>query len=359
MSEDTPNAPRPQPQAPALMPAAWAPLTGQIGDEPEDFVVDEVPLYAPAGEGEHLYIHVEKRRLNTEDIVKRIAQASGISPKSIGYAGMKDRHAVTTQWFSVTTKEDPSEWSLGEGARILAHARHGNKLRTGHLAANHFSIRLVEVNDVEELQRRAETLRSTGVLNGFDAQRFGREGRNLERALAWARGENRRVSPFQRKLFTSVIQSQVFNIVLAQRVETLGLQVAVGDVLRLDGSRSVFVSEDAAIDETRRLEGDVHLTGPIFGPKATAASGRPGELEAEAIARLDLDEASMSQLARNGQGTRRDLVVPLQDLHVDVEDAHTAVVRFGLGSGAYATNVIRHLLRQEWREDMRGSGGVE
>lgn len=359
MSDDTTTSKALKPQAPALLPADWAPLAGQIGPEPEDFVVDEIPLYEPSGEGEHLYLHLQKRLLNSEDLVKRVAQASGVPAKDVGYAGMKDRHAVTTQWMSLATKADPSDWDFGEGVTLLGQGRHGNKLRTGHLSGNRFAIRLVELSNVEALVERAESLRQTGVLNGFDAQRFGREGRNLERALAWVRGENRRVSPFQRKLFASVLQSQVFNLVLEERSQRDLLTVQVGDVLRLDGNRSVFTSEDAHVDEARRVAGDVHITGPMFGPKAAAAQGEPLAIENAAIARLGLDAQALEQLARNGQGTRRDFFTAVPDISVDVEDAQTAVVRFTLVSGAYATNVIRHLLRQPWSEDMRGSGGVE
>lgn len=347
------------PTPPALAPSTMPPLAGRIGEAPEDFRVDERPLYEASGEGEHLYLHVEKRGLNTDDLVRRIAKAAGVSPRDVGYAGLKDRHAVTTQWLSVALPAPPEAWDLGEEARVLATARHTNKLRTGHLTGNRFAIRLVDLEDSAQLLERAAVLRQTGVLNGFDAQRFGREGRNLDRALQWVRGENRRVSPFQKKLYASVLQSQVFNEVLAARVRDEALHVLHGDVLRLNGSRSVFVSQEVEVDEARRSGGDVHLTGPIFGPKAPRAEHAAAVYEDAAIASLGLDDVATQHLGRAAPGTRRDLFLTLEHLEVDIESPNSATVRFELGAGAYATNVIRHLLRGPWSEDLRGSGGAE
>lgn len=342
----------PVPEPPPLRPASWAPLAGYIGPSPEDFRVDEIPLYEMSGEGEHLFLHVEKRELNTRAVVKEVSAHSGISARDVGYAGMKDRHAVTTQWISVASTDDPTTWSWSPKVRLLAHARHGNKLRTGHLKGNHFQIRLVDLEDASSLIPRAESLRSTGVFNGFDAQRFGHGGQNLAAALEWAQ-QRRRTARFKNKLYASVLQAHVFNKVLATRSEHDLLHVLKGDVLRLDGSQSVFVSEDDKIDEARRIEGDLHLTGPIFGPKARAPEHRAFEIEQAAIDSLSLDETALAYVARHGKGTRRDLFLSVDDLEIHIDDAHTAVATFSLESGAYATNIIRHLLHRDWSEPLR------
>lgn len=345
------------PTAPALTPHAWPALAGGIGESPMDFRVDEVPLYATSGEGEHLYLHIQKECLNSEDVARAIAKCAGVSGRDVGYAGMKDRHAVTTQWFSVVSKADPEAWTLPEGATLLAHARHGNKLRTGHLEANIFQIRLVGVDDGDALIERANILRAEGVLNGFDAQRFGRGGRNLSKAIHWAEGHMRRTQPFERKLFTSVIQSEVFNRVLQARAERDQFHVLLGDVMRLDGSRSVFPAEDVAATQQRLVEGDVHLTGPIFGPRAPQPAEVAATLENACIAAIGLSDEAIKRLGQNGAGTRRDLRVYLPDLAVEREDDGTYLCRFTLKSGSYATNVIRHLLRQPWSVsgDTRGA----
>lgn len=349
----------PTPTAPTLYPYPWPALSGRIGEDFEDFQVDEIPLYEACGEGTHRYVHIEKRGLNTDDVVRRLAKAADVSPKDIGYAGLKDRHAVTTQWFSVSTQADADDWDVGEGVRVLAQSLHGNKLRTGHLSGNRFQIRIVDLEDSSQLLERAQALLAGGVFNGFDAQRFGRGGSNLARAIAWAEGRNRRVSPFQRKLYSSVLQSEVFNRYLAARVERGPLQVMSGDVLRLDGNRSVFVSADPVVDEQRRLEGDVHVTGPMFGPKGLSAEGDVKALEESCISALGLSEEALQRLAKAAPGARRDLLLWLKEFEVILEGPHRAVVRFELDAGAYATNVIRHLLRGPWTEDLRGSGGTQ
>lgn len=340
------------PEPPALLPSSWERIDASIGSANADFRVDEIPLYEHSGEGEHLFLLVEKEGLNTQDVVRELAAHAGVSARDIGYAGMKDRYAVTTQWFSVTTRDDPTQWTWQEGVRLLDHTRHGNKLRTGHLQGNRFRIRLLGLDDPSLLTPRVESLRASGVLNGFDAQRFGRGGHNLEDALRWAR-RGGRVSHFKKKLYASVLQSQVFNHVLRTRAEQDLLRVVHGDVLRLEGSQSVFVSEDPVVDEERRARNDVHLTGPIFGPRSRAAEGEALAIEQAAIRALGLEEDALSRIARSGRGTRRDLLIGIADLTLRIEDAHAATLEFSLPAGAYATNVIRHVLRRDWDAPLR------
>lgn len=347
-----PPAAAPVPEPPPLLPSDWAELDGQIGPAPEDFRVDEIPLYAASEDGEHVFLHVEKRGLNTRDVVKEISRLSGVPARDIGYAGMKDRHAVTTQWLSVATPDDPRTWTWGPGMRLLDARRHQNKLRTGHLHGNRFRIRLHNLTDASLLAPRVDALRQSGVLNGFDAQRFGYAGQNLARALDWLR-KGGRLSRFKKKLYTSVIQSHVFNQVLRQRSEAGLLHVIDGDVLRLDGSQSVFVSEDPSHDEQRRQEGDVHLTGPMFGPRSRQPAGRALDIECSAIEALALREKDFKTLGKNGRGTRRDLLIYVPDLSLDIEGPHQAVLSFSLPSGAYATNVVRHVLRRRWDVPLR------
>lgn len=344
VTSSAPSSPLHFPEPPTLLPRDWESIAGQIGAADEDFRVDEIPLYEPCGEGEHLYLRLEKRGITTQAVVRELASLADVSPRDVGYAGMKDRHAVTTQWFSVPTVADPTAWNWSDAVTLLDHSRHQNKLKTGHLRGNRFQIRLVGLSDVNAIIERAQVLAKTGVLNGFDAQRFGFEGRNLDAALAWARQGGGRVSPFQRKLHVSVLQAHVFNTVLKWRAERDWLTVQKGDVLRLDGSHSVFVSEDPTIDEQRRLEHDVHLTGPIFGPKTRQPQAEPAQLENQAVQLLNLDEKALKTVAKSGQGTRRDIFICPAAMEVAHSGEGAVTVSFALESGAYATNVIRHLL---------------
>lgn len=338
---------RPIPTAPPLRFGDEPALSGSIGAELDDFEVRELPLYEFIGEGEHLMLHIEKRGLTTREVVKRLAQWADMSPRDIGYAGMKDKHAVTSQWFSIATPKTPNVQGFGDDCRLLDHTRHQTKLRTGHLKGNRFAIRLRGVDDPARLRERVEEMKARGIPNGFDAQRFGRGGRNLDKALAWAAGRIRRVKPFERKLFASVIQSEAFNRVLCARFASGDAELMEGDVVRLDGSRTLFVVEDLKEAQERLASGDIHLTGPIFGPKMLSAQGEPAEIEAAAVAALELSDEAAHNVGRSGQGTRRDLYLDIGDIELD-EEGDGIVLRFALPAGSYATLVVRNALNQPW-----------
>src|SRR5262249_43071472 len=152
------------------------------------FRVDEIPAYAASGSGEHLYVRVQKRELTTPELVRRLARAAGVDARDVGYAGLKDKHAVTSQWLSFPAQAAPPEgWELPPGVELLEVSRHGNKLRTGHLAGNRFSIALVGggAGAAERARAIADALLARGLPNYFGAQRFGRGGANLELARSW------------------------------------------------------------------------------------------------------------------------------------------------------------------------------
>lgn len=341
---------------PAEPPIATADLPGaggRIGPEPEDFQVDEVGAFAPSGGGEHLWVRVQKRGLNTEDAIRAVARAAGVRERDVGSAGMKDRHAVTTQWLSLVTTSDPAGWQLPEGVSVLESTRHDKKLRTGQLAGNRFRVRLTEVpaGGAERAAAICERLRAAGLANYFGSQRFGRGGENLARALDWLRGGavlRGKRGRFYQKLHPSVIQSEIFDRYLTARAE-LGLgRLLAGEVVRLDGSGSVFVVEEPERELPRLRSGDIHLTGPMIGQKTRAARGEPLELEQRITAELGLDETLLSLLARHAPGTRRDLVVPLAELELRPRGADQLELAFFLPAGSYATQLVRELTRGPW-----------
>jgi tRNA pseudouridine13 synthase len=324
---------------------------GTIGPEPEDFQVDEVPLYEPCGEGEHLYVRFKKRGWTTRDATRAIADASGAPMNEIGSAGMKDKHAVTTQWISMPARRArPVEsWELPEGISVEESSRHKNKLRTGHLKGNRFRIRLVDVvpGALPLAERILAELRQRRLPNYFGAQRFGHGARNLEDALAWLEGGNRRVPPFERKLFSSVVQSEVFNRYVTLRLER-GLDAPLlGEVVRLEGTGSHFVVEDTAKELPRWTARDIHPTGPMIGPKMKPARDEALSCEAAAIAATELTEQAREELGRFADGTRRDLTVPIDDAVVSGNEAErTLTLEFFLPSGSYATGLVRELTRE-------------
>lgn len=356
MTDDTrPDDARPedlQPEARAPrsgpephVPAAWQPelpkLGGALGEAAEDFEVDELPLYEPSGAGAHWYLWVEKRGMNTRDVVLRLAAAAGVPDQEIGSAGLKDRHAITRQWISVPVQAtEPSSWQLPAEVKILTVTKHTNKLRTGHLLGNRFKVRLVGCH--ADWQQRWPALQAAlsqhGFYNYFGLQRFGAFGQNLGRAQFWIkRGAKGR--GFQPRLYASVLQSEAFNRYLSRRRE-LGFEAPLlGEVVRLEGTGKHFRIDD--VNDPRWSARDVHPTGPMAGPKMLAASDAALELERRVIAELGLDDTPRA-FAKLAPGTRRDLLVFPQDLQLEA-DADAARLSFSLPSGSYATELISAL----------------
>ncbi len=325
-------------------------IEATIGPAPEDFVVDEVPLYPHSGSGEHLYVRIEKRSYTTPAMLRAVTRAAGVNERDVGYAGLKDKHAVTRQWLSLPSKgRPPDEWQLPEGISVVEHTRHSNKLRTGHLLGNRFRITLVtqDAGALEKATAIAERLRTLGLYNYFGGQRFGRRGDGLRQALVWLReGAKLHGMPrFLSKLYPSVIQAEVFNRYFSAR-RALGLdQLILGEVVRLDNAGAMFAVEDVAREQPRLTSGDVHLTGPIFGPKARATSADAAALELTQIETLGLDAEAREKLAHLAPGTRRDLIAKVENLELRWTAVGRLELEFSLPSGSYATELIRQFTR--------------
>lgn len=330
------------------------PLGGRLGPEPAHFAVDEIPLYEPSGSGDHLYVRVQKRGLATPDLVRIVGKAARVRDRDIGYAGLKDKHAITSQWLSLPKQAlPPEQWELPDSIQVLQATWHGNKLRTGHLTANRFGITLVDVPEpgAARAQSLVDALRQSGLPNYFGEQRFGIEGKNLAQALEWLSrppAPRRQQSRFHEKLFPSVLQAEVFNRYLTARYALGVAELVQGEVVRLAGSGSVFVVEDREQEQPRLASADLVLTGPIFGPRAVAARHRAAELEADALAALGLDEAQLDRLGRAARGTRRDAWLTLDDLAYEPLDATSFRVSFTLPAGSYATQLVRELTGGAW-----------
>lgn len=353
-SADEPGAAA-APREPHAPPVAYPDLPavgGRVGPEPEDFRVDEVPLYAASGKGEHQYVHVEKRLLTTPEVARRLARACGGNERDVGYAGLKDKHAITTQWLSLAGKVAVTpELDLGPGARILSVTRHDNKLRTGHLLGNRFTITLSGVagDAVSRAEAVARRLRADGLPNYFGAQRFGHGGRNLQDALRFLERGARSRNRFEQKLFPSVVQSELFNRYLTARLALNPKRLLPGEVVRLEGAGAMFRVEDVEREQPRLDALDLHLTGPMLGPKMRPAAGAALELEQRLCLELGLSEAMLGALGKLAPGTRRDLFAPLGELTVEaVTDRSQPALRlcFTLPAGGYATEVIRQLTHE-------------
>jgi tRNA pseudouridine13 synthase len=324
---------------------------GLIRSRPDDFEVEEVLGHEPSGTGEHLWLWVEKRDQNTVDVARILAQNSGIHPRQVSFAGLKDRNAVTRQYFSLHLpgQADPDwqAWSL-PGICVLSARRSDRKIQRGRLQGNRFVliVREVTADDRGELVQRLVSIRDHGAPNGFGEQRFG--GNNIARARALFAGELRRKpSRPKRGFYLSAARSLLFNQVLAHRIEAGNWnQIVDGDVAQLDGSRSFFVPEpgDAGVSQ-RCVELDIHPTGPLAGKGDSPVTGPVAELEERVMWREpDLVEG-LRQFGLRSE--RRALRMRVQGLEWEWADPDTLELRFGLGQGSYATSELREIIRYD------------
>jgi tRNA pseudouridine13 synthase len=337
-----------------------------IRTTPEDFVVEEIPAYSPNGRGEHLYITFRKIGRTTNDAVRSLAIALDADPRGSSYAGMKDRHAVTTQTASFPFPLARDVDRALEACRalpdieILSAARHENKLRPGHLLGNRFRITLrnIEASAIEGVAERLALVGRTGVPNAFGPQRFGRDGDNPARTIAWLSGKERgpRDRKEQRLLFSS-LQSLLFNRLLERREkEGTWTTILPGDIAKKHDSGGLFdvplegpELEDA---RARAAAGTISPTGPMFGAKMRWPHGEPAEMERsvlgtsfDAPGRVDAGAAGevlakLDAFRNLGEGTRRSLRLSVEKLTVTRLGDDGMVVDFVLPKGGYATTVL-------------------
>lgn len=318
---------------------------GLIKARPEHFVVEEIPLYLPAGDGPHLYLTLRRTGLTTRDLVAELARRLSKPAPDVGYAGLKDKEAVTTQTFSLETNLSEAEVrdKLADGPWDLVRlGRHRNKLKVGHLLGNRFTIVLSDPRGtLAEAQAIADRLKTVGLPNYFGPQRFGREGDNPVAGLALLKS-GRRGRNWRDKFLLSALQSLIYNHYLARRIRGgLFQTVLTGDVCQKYQTGGLFVSEDGTVETGRLQAGELTHTGPIFGAKMRAAEGPAGELEAQALAELNLTQA---EAAGAGTGDRRANRLLLTDL-VIAEHPEGLSLTFSLPKGAYATSLMREFQR--------------
>lgn len=319
--------------------------TGAIRTTPEDFQVNEIPGFELSGEGEHVCLHIRKRNSNTAFVAKQIARLADVKNMDVSYAGLKDRNAVTTQWFSVYLSNKPEpDWSLlnNDEIEVLSVCRHNRKLRRGALKGNRFKIIVRELQgDKEALEQRLQQIKTNGVPNYFGEQRFGRN--NLEQASAMFSGQIKVRNRDKRSLYLSAARSAIFNEVLSQRVAAGNWNQALdGDVMMLNGSHSIFHAEIA--DETihqRVAEHDIHPTGPLWGRGSLATTANALVLEQQVVESFQdwchgLEQAGMKQ-------ERRALRLPVVDFSWIIEQDKLEL-SFFLPAGCYATSVLRELI---------------
>ncbi len=333
---------------------ALAGIGGVIRTTPEDFRVEEKPLYLPCGQGEHLYISITKRGLSTPQLVSWISSTLGVKAQSIGVAGLKDARAVTTQMVSLQHVQPDAIARLVPDEQILSITnlgRHRNRLRTGHHAGNTFRlvIRKIEPTASAVAPLIMDELTRRGVPNYFGPQRQGREGTNYEVGAALLYDEKRRatMSRSKRIWYLNAYQSLLFNRILTKRIDRID-RMLVGDWAMKQVNGACFQVEDAAVEQQRADAFEISPTGVLFGSRASWASGEPGEIEKVVAAEFDATPESLQEAGKacGFRGERRALRVKLENPDWSIQ-GNALTVSFTLPPGAYATNVLRELMKTE------------
>lgn len=334
--------------------SSLAGIGGTIRTVPEDFQVEERPLYLPCGEGEHLYIKVTKRLLSTPDLVKTISAVVGVKAQGIGTAGLKDARAVTTQMLSLhfVTPEQLSRLKTDD--RILSIdilGRHRNRLRPGHHAGNRF--RLV-IRDIADHARTTvpdvlQTLRQRGVPHYFGPQRQGKKGENylVGAALLSDTARRAQLSRTKRMWYLNTFQSHLFNHILAQRINSID-RVFVGDWAIKTDNGACFHVEDAEQEQPRADRFEISPTGILFGSRVSWADGEPGRIEEAVMTETGTTKEALVAAAKTCgfRGERRALRIPLAELDWSL-DGSILTLSFTLPPGAYATSVLRELMKTD------------
>ncbi|MEO1037241.1 MAG: tRNA pseudouridine(13) synthase TruD [Pseudomonadota bacterium] len=324
--------------------------SGVIRTVADDFVVAEELGFAPASDGAHWLVHVKKRLATTPWAAKVLSRAFAVPVREVGYSGLKDRHAVTTQWFSLPrqlTAERPSPGELAEGIEILEVGCMQRKLRRGVHKRNRFSIVVRDVDaDASGLDAALVALRTNGFANYFGAQRFGRAGSNLDLATRLVDGD--RVAKHQREYAVSAMRAYLFNGLAAARVGGAawpGWQD--GDHAILDGSNSHFSIAVTDLELAPRfVRGDVHPGATLWGRQGSLLDGAAAEQERALVARAD-NEVFGAWLERDRSASmlRAVRAVPSGfDWQYD-RDARALELRFALGRGSFATALLDEVLR--------------
>lgn len=312
----------------------------------EDFKVTEIGKYIPCGEGEHLWLWIEKTNSNTALIAEELAKKSGIKLRDVSYAGRKDKVAVTQQWFSLYDPKRISDNVVFDipNCTILKSIRHTQKLRIGNLLGNTFEISLRNFKgDFAKLENRLQDISKRGFPNYFGPQRFGRNMNNLPKAISWVGNGAGRLRREQRSIYFSVLRSYLFNLILNERIEQKNWdKVILGELAQLNGNHSVFIVNEENLESAqfRCEEFDISPTGPLLGSGNVSVESIAFELENKI---LDEHQQLVKFLQKEANAARRTLRIRPADLSLEQKESDL-LLKFSLPAGSYATVFLNNLL---------------
>lgn len=317
----------------------------------DDFEVEEIALYPPVGIGEHTFLWVEKRNRTTAEVAVEIAAWAHVAAREVGFAGRKDRRAITRQWFSVPGVDPPDAIDREfDGWQILDARRHRHKLRTGQLVGNRFRVVVRDVGaTVHDVSRRVVELTERGMMNRFGRQRFGRDGDNAAQGASILRGERVRGSKRHRRFLVSALQSAVFNEVLEKRPAAY-YELLCGDVAVVHSSGGQFLVQDLALESPRAVLFEISATGPIFGKKMKRPGGAVADFEKHVLEDWGVERsADFAATGIRFFGTRRAFRVRPSGLELSW-DGDRVELHFELPAGSYATVLIEDLFQEAVEE---------
>lgn len=347
--------------------------TGRLKSFPHDFIVEEVLGIEPDNEGEHLLLLIRKCQLNTEDVARQLQKLFKVADMDVSYSGLKDKNAITEQWFCVRTPNDTADLPIATGALtelaegawgVVRSHRHLRKLRRGAHRRNRFSLRLRDLQNTgenanspaEHVAGLSQSLAARGFPNYFGVQRFGIGGANLQRAQQFFQNPRRKITRTQRGFCLSAARSALFNRVCAQRIDEGAYDTPQpGEPMVMQGSKSYFVNDGSADVKTRCDALDIHPSGPLWGRGASLGeepynSRESAWLEEWGAYMQGLEQAGLKQ-------ERRALRALAHELHCEIEDNNTVLLSFELDKSVYATTLVQELLDTAQTKQEAHSGG--
>jgi tRNA pseudouridine13 synthase len=331
-----------------IFPYAWGgpACNADFKSRPEDFIVKETLPFEPCGDGVHDYLLISKIDMNTEMAARRLARHANCHVRDIGYAGLKDRHAVTQQWFSIPAEKSEHDWNSfnDDQIKIVRQTRHSHKLRRGLVKNNFFHITLRNIyGDFDAFEEHIEKIFAFGVPNYFGEQRFGHQRNNLKAANDFFDGK---IKPkkFLKGMYFSTVRSWIFNMVLAQRVRQGNWnQPLEGDVFWLNESKRYFLADKIDFEiEKRCREFDIHPTGPLYGEGDLWPTEKAWEIEQGVL--REYEKWCEALIDNSLKAQRRTFRVTPVDANCIRQD-DSVVLLFTLPAGSYATSVVRELLK--------------
>ena len=319
-----------------------------IKEKHSDFVVNEELAYEPLGVGEHLYIRFRRSDWNTERIASKVAQILSLDKHDYGYAGMKDRHAIVEQTLSFKLAED--KFSKEEIIQrlsnhapeltILSMDRHNNKLKRGHINRNTFTIIVRHLDTtIEALQERAKIIQENGFANYYGPQRFGIQYDNIRVGFEMLKGFKRIKAAHKRTLYSSSIQSALFNILLTRRIE-MKQSLMLGDILKKNDTGGLFINDDLIVNQKRFDAGELTVCGPMFGYKMMPTEDESHQVEMALLEEFHLGINKFKRMKVSG--TRRPFFTYPEDINIQQVDETSYQFSFSLAKGTYATTMLRH-----------------